>query len=404
MTQQHPEGYSAPPTHAAYSSAFAQPTFSTPVVQPATPLAHLPVAVPKAPSNITGGAGLIWLASAMGVMLLVLVGYFLLALGAFASAVGLVLALVPLAIVLTGVHHIDKWEPEPRRLVFFALAWGAIAAIGITLLVDLALVVGFGGFSDEFSIVVQAPVVEEIAKGLGILLIFLLARRAFDGPVDGVVYGALIGAGFAFTENIQYFAISLIEGGGEELTMTFIVRAIFSPFAHAMFTALTGYCIGVAARQGGNVAQVLKLGGLGLVGAIFLHGFWNGSAVFADFFLLYITLQVPLFIGSILSVVALRREEARLTHERLSEYAQAGWFTPGEVTMLATVPGRKAGLAWAAGLSGNRTALMRGFIKDATALAAVRQRAITMRDPHAAEQEQVLLARTTAARAALLAV
>ena len=55
---------------------------------------------------------------------------------------------------------------------------------------------------------VQAPIVEEVGKGLGLLLLFVTARRAFDGPVDGVVYGALIGAGFALTENIQYFAIS----------------------------------------------------------------------------------------------------------------------------------------------------------------------------------------------------
>ena len=59
----------------------------------------------------------------------------------------------------------------------------------------------------------QAPIVEEFAKGLGVFIIFVIARRAFDGPIDGIVYGGLVGAGFAFTENIQYFAISFIEGG-----------------------------------------------------------------------------------------------------------------------------------------------------------------------------------------------
>lgn len=122
-----------------------------------------------------------------------------------------------------------------------------------------------------------------------------------------------------------------------------------------------------------------------------------------DFFVLYITAQIPLFVGFIFAIVALRREEARLTQQRLGEYATAGWFTPEEVTMLATPAGRKVGMQWAAGLRGDRSALMKSFIKDATDLAAVRQRAVSGGDPHAASDEQVLLVRTRATRAALLA-
>ena len=70
--------------------------------------------------------------------------------------------------------------------------------------------------------------------------------------------------------------------------------------------------------------------------------------------------------------------------------------------MLATSGGRRAGLAWARTLSGDRTAIMKEFITDATALAAARQRGISGRDPRAAEDEQVLLTRTAAARSALL--
>ncbi|MGL1654814.1 PrsW family glutamic-type intramembrane protease, partial [Vibrio parahaemolyticus] len=85
-----------------------------------------------------------------------------------------------------------------------------------------------------FSSVVQAPIVEEIAKGLGLLLLYAGARRYLDGPVDGIVYGALIGAGFAFTENIQYFAVSFIEGGTVQVVSVFFLRAVLSPFAHVM--------------------------------------------------------------------------------------------------------------------------------------------------------------------------
>jgi hypothetical protein len=273
--------------------------------------------------------------------------------------------------------------------------------------VDLALTLVFGRSdsvaADALSAVVQAPIVEEVAKGLGVYLIFATARRAFDGPVDGVVYGALVGAGFAFTENIQYFAISFLEGGAADASATFFIRGILSPFAHVMFTAVTGFALGLAARRGARGVGAFGPFLVGLAGSIALHALWNGSAVFGDFFALYITLQVPLFVVFIIGVIAMRREEARLTRARLTEYATAGWFTPQEADMLATPSGRKAALTWAGTLRGDRTELMRGFIADATALAATRQRALSGRDPHAAEDEQVQLARTASARAALFA-
>lgn len=384
-----------------YASALAQPTAYTPpapvVVDPGPALPALPVPAKK------GRTVSIWLFGILGFVLVVLIGYFVWALGAVASGIGLVIALVPLAIVFFGVYIIDRWEPEPKPLIAFAIAWGAIAAIGITLLVDLGITMMLGMPTEVLSTVIQAPIIEELAKGLGIFIIFLIGRRAFDGPIDGIVYGALVGGGFAFTENIQYFAISLIEGGGSQLTATFVMRGLLSPFAHAMFAALTGFAMGLAARRHASRSAVLGAGGIGVIGAMLLHGFWNGSAMFADFLALYITLQVPLFIGFILAIVALRREEARVTRERLGEYATAGWFTPEEVTMLATPAGRKVGMRWAATLRGDRRSLMKQFIRDATALAGVRQRAITGRDPLAADDERALLTRTGATRAALLA-
>jgi RsiW-degrading membrane proteinase PrsW (M82 family) len=349
----------------------------------------------------------VWIIGVIVLILIGLVGYFLNAIGPAASIIGMLLAIVPLIAVLLAVRLIDRWEPEPRGLLVLAVAWGAVAAIGITLGVDLLITMVIGmddtPMREAFSAVVQAPIVEEFAKGLGVYLIFVTARRAFDGPVDGVVYGALIGAGFAFTENIQYFAVSFIEGGVVDVSTTFFVRGILSPFAHVMFTSITGFALGLAARRGYSAGQAVGPWILGMMGAMALHALWNGSAVFGDFFLLYLTLQMPLFLGYILGIIALRREEARVTRSRLSDYAAAGWFTTQEVDMLATGPGRRAALAWARGLRGDRSSIMKTFILDATALAAARQRAITGRDKNAREDEHVLLARTTAARAAMFA-
>ena len=190
----------------------------------------------------------------------------------------------------------------------------------------------------------------------------------------------------------------------EQTSVTFFVRGIMSPFAHVMFTSVTGFAVGLAARRGATTRQAIGPWMIGLAGAIALHAFWNGSALFADFFSVYLMLQVPLFVLFIIGVAALRREESRLTRVRLGEYAAAGWFTPQEVDMLATPAGRRTGLAWAKTLQGDRTPIMKGFITDATSLAMARQRAATGRDPQALQEERELSNRTAAARAALLSV
>ncbi|MGV9195018.1 PrsW family intramembrane metalloprotease [Microbacterium sp. MC2] len=386
-------------------------TYPSPLAQPphgaAAPIPPAPAPAPLPVPARKGRSAPLWGFAVIIVVLIALAAYLLSFLGTAASVIAMILALLPLTGVLLTIRVIDRWEPEPRSLTIFAVAWGAIVAVALTLLVDvlLTLVIGVGASParEAFSTVIQAPVVEELAKGLGLLVLLAVGRRAFDGPVDGVVYGALVGAGFAFTENILYFATSLIEGGVADVTMTFLLRGILSPFAHAMFTAVTGYLLGRAVRTGRAAGRVGGHWLLGVLGATILHAFWNGSAMFADFFALYFTLQVPLFICFIVGIILLRREEARLTRERLGEYAAAGWFTATEVEMLATPRGRRQAVVWARGLPGDRSALMRRFIAEATSLAAARQRALSGRDPHAVEDERVFLARATAARTQLLA-
>jgi hypothetical protein len=131
---------------------------------------------------------------------------------------------------------------------------------------------------------------------------------------------------------------------------------------------------------------------LGLVPAIAGHMLWNGGTVllFDDFFSFYLLVQVPLFCVAVLAVVLIRRAERRLTEARLGDYVDAGWFTPQEVSMLATRPGRAQALAWA-GSFGARSE-MKAFIRAATRLAFTRQRMANGRPgaAHAAEERALL--------------
>lgn len=344
------------------------------------------------------------------IAIVLIAAYFLLALGPTLTALGGVLALVPLAIVLLGIRWIDRWEPEPRSGLIFAFLWGAGMSVLLALVVDFNVseAIASGGGATNWTIfgqtVFQAPIVEEIAKGLGVLLIFLVGRRFFDGPVDGIVYAATVAGGFAFTENIQYFAVQIADAGGIDGSVgeIFFVRGILSPFAHVMFTSMTGLLIGLAARKG---SILLSIGAffVGLIPAIALHMFWNGALFFVyDFYGYYLIVQVPLFALAVLMVFLLRRREAKMTQQHLQEYANAGWLNADEVNTLGTPAGRRLARSWARkhGLK----KVMNEYIKDATHLAFTRNRIVTGRDRIGSQKdEQVLLYQVAESRRVLAA-
>lgn len=321
-----------------------------------------------------------------GLAVLVVFVYLTTFLGTGALLFGLLLALLPLAVVLFAVRWIDRWDPEPRPALIFALLWGAGISIFCALLFDLGVQITIAASagaltgSDFASAVIQAPIVEEVAKGFGVLVLFWAVRRHFNGPVDGVVYATTIAAGFAFSENIQYFGLAMTEGTAQSLGITFLLRGVFSPFAHVTFTICIGLALGLAARRSATKSAAVGYFLLGLIPAIALHALWNGSTFVlagdASVLFYYVVVQVPLFIVAILIVVFLRRQEERITLRRLHEYSQAGWFTPAEVSMLGTGAGRRQALAWGRRQDRPKKLAMRRFIADATRLAFVRDRLV----------------------------
>src|SRR3954471_5319314 len=286
-------------------------------------------------------------ASVFLLCLLVLLGILGERLTAQALVTSALMALVPVLIIVPTFLWLDRYEAEPVRYIVFAFLWGALVAVvgafflntfGLKMLVEAR-------WTDplETGAVYLAPITEETLKGLGILLIYVFRRREFDGIIDGIVYAGLIGAGFAFSENVLYLGQAYNEYGSEGLTSTFLVRGLMGPFGHPLFTSLTGIGIGIAVTARRPLVRVLAVVG-GLVCAMLLHGLWNLSALAGmdGFFEAYATYQVPLFLAFIGFLVWLRRREGRLIGRYLSPYADAGWLTHAEVTMLSHLRLRRA--------------------------------------------------------------
>jgi RsiW-degrading membrane proteinase PrsW (M82 family) len=349
-----------------------------------------------------------WLLGAVVVLVFLACGALtVLAIGSSTGLVGLtagfVFALVPVCIVVPALLWLDRFEAEPTSSLVFAFTWGALVATFLALLVNsysLVVLRESGGDPSVTSVLV-APWVEETCKGAAVVLVLLWRRREFDGIVDGIVYAGLAGVGFAFTENVLYFGRSLQETGTAGLAVTFVLRAIFSPFAHPLFTMCTGIGLGVAVTTRRSWVRVVAPV-VGWLCAVALHAMWNLSAVagLRGFLGIYLLVQVPIFLAAVGFALWMRRREARLVTRHLQVYAASGWFTPAEVAMLGSMGERRRARAWAQSVGGSTgRRAMAGFQAAATELAFLRDRQLRSRVPDDARAAEAgLLRQVTAQR------
>ena len=102
-----------------------------------------------------------------------------------------------------------------------------------------------------------------------------------------------------------------------------VLRGVLSPFAHPLFTSMTGIGCGLAATSRSPAARVLFVL-VGYLAAVTLHALWNGSATLGDgqaFLGVYLYVMVPLLLGMFLLVGWQRRREQRTVRAELPEFA-----------------------------------------------------------------------------------
>ena len=155
-------------------------------------------------------------------------------------AAGVVLAIVPAALWLWMFYRQDRIEPEPRQFVIGVFVLGAL----------LAYAVGQPVLRNLFSIQdwLDANVVVSVLGSIlvvGLVQQFLLYAAVrysvfnsteFDERIDGIIYGAAAGLGYATMSNIQY----VVGNNGVDLGIG-AMRVAVEALSLASLGAISGY-------------------------------------------------------------------------------------------------------------------------------------------------------------------
>ncbi|HEU5348975.1 MAG TPA: PrsW family glutamic-type intramembrane protease [Ktedonobacterales bacterium] len=207
--------------------------------------------------------------------------------GAGSVLAALTIPLVPALGVALVVMALDRYEREPWSLLLGAFLWGALIAIAPALFLERRLTgllanalasAGLpGGLVHAASQAVSAGFSEEAIKGIGLVLLLVLLRDEFDNVTDGILYGALIGAGFAMVENFVYFAVA----PRADLGVLIFGRVILGWLSHSTFTAFFGAGLGFA-RETRNRRWQRRAPLLGFAVALLLHTGFDFVAFGAD--------------------------------------------------------------------------------------------------------------------------
>ncbi len=276
--------------------------------------------------------------------------------GGHGLAWGLGFAFVPVVPLTALLLWLDRFDPSPVGWLVLALAWGGLGATFIALEVNSHVASRIGDVygPSARSAVFVAPWVEEACKGAILLVIAFVRRHRFNGIVDALVLAGLSGIGFAFTENIVYYGNVFARATGsdrgseaalEAVRNLFLWRGVALPFAHPMFTMLTGIGVGIAVRQRHAIVRVLAPVA-GYVCAVVGHMGYNAAASFTTrtdgLWPMYVAIVLPVLASLVAFVLWVRVREQRVIEARLGDYRVYGWLDQAQIDAVSSISARRA--------------------------------------------------------------
>jgi RsiW-degrading membrane proteinase PrsW (M82 family) len=307
------------------------------------------------------------------------------------------------------IYALDLYEREPVPLLVAAFLWGAVAATTLSAIGNAGwgiVVARVGGpeFASRWTAALTAPFVEEILKGIGVVLIVLIARDEVDDVMDGFVYGALCGLGFAVVEDVFYF-IAVFGGDVGGVLEGFFVRVIASGlYSHVLYTGLVGMAVGIITTRRDDRARRERLRSAGLLAgaAVAGHFLWNSPVLEffpahpwegAEWFLIPLATAVkglPLLLFVVLAIrLAHARERRWLRTTLMTEFGRDA-VTPDELVILESPLGRRRSRRAMRERAGDHAArILHRLQREQVNLAMVRSRVGSEDDPALVRQRAV---------------
>jgi protease PrsW len=222
------------------------------------------------------------------------------------------------AIAIGLVVLLQRYARRPAWTIALALAWGACIAIYFTAVSNSAFSTIFQNASgSDDSIWTTGPVVEELAKGVGVILLALVPVLRRFGPLDGLFYGVVVGAGFQVFEDFTYslsVASETANGQWEAIWINVFLRGVFGLFTHAVWTGIFGAAVGWVAVGGssGRAKRVL-VAVAAFVLVVVLHGADDWTSLEQKIALSFVVDGTSLAILVVILLRLQRSERNRLT-------------------------------------------------------------------------------------------
>lgn len=235
----------------------------------------------------------------------------------------------------------DRYEREPFGIVLMAAAWGTLPAVFLSCLLEFAVQTPLASLGatpqaiDPFMTIAVAPVVEEGVKAVALFLMVALRRREFDDVLDGMVYGAAVGVGFSFVEDLIYFVSATSTQGVGAGMLTFFLRNLGFLLNHSFFTALTGIGLGLARQSHRRPLAAAGFPAAGFLAAVGLHAAHNALASLELPGLMgALYLHLLAGIGLVVTVFLCWETEKRWIATRLDEEVAEGRIPAGALAAL----------------------------------------------------------------------
>lgn len=304
---------------------------SAPLAEPRAPQrrwAHVPRTAPR-----SVGWLLLAATGVAGAALLVPVAVTLAEQMPTAGAIGVLGAAALIAAWTRVLTRLPMTTPPAASGVIAAIVWGGLAATGLYALPANGALFGILAqvlpvdLVAEWGAALIAPVTEELAKLLGIVVVLLASRHRLRHPVEGAVLGALVGLGFEATELVVYAGNADVMTFGENsvqtaMTIVMLREVLLLGFSHMLLTAIAG--MGLAWLWPAAGAPARRWGkGLGALAIAYgAHLVWNSPLLMDVLPRLAGALLLPALALWMLQVA--RRDERAWQRETLMADVESG--------------------------------------------------------------------------------